>query len=181
MLMVLFQLGSDRYAIDCKHVVEIIPLVTLKSVPHAPAHIAGLFNYRGSVVPVVDVRQLIQGSPCRAHLSTRIIMADYGRVIGLLAERVSEVREKPSTPLTAPIPIASTPFMGGIIPGVRRAAGGADNGERSTGAGSGEMIQFVEPAALLPDELREMLLAGVGNITGPLDVDGSLSEPIADK
>ena len=55
MLFLLFQLGSDRYAIDALRVVEVLPCVQVKQIPHAPAGIAGVINYRGAPVPVLDL------------------------------------------------------------------------------------------------------------------------------
>lgn len=96
MLMLLFYVGPDRYALGCSHVVEVIPLVELRKLYHAPEYMAGLFNYRGSIVPVLDLCHLIQGSCSSNCLSTRIILVNYqyqnqtSRLIGLMAERVTD-------------------------------------------------------------------------------------------
>ncbi len=96
MLMLLFYVGPDRYALTCSQVVEVIPLVELRKLYHAPEYMAGLFNYRGSIVPVLDLCDLIQGSGSRNCLSTRIILVKYqqtnqnSRLIGLMAERVTD-------------------------------------------------------------------------------------------
>ncbi|AFY81051.1 chemotaxis protein CheW [Oscillatoria acuminata] len=96
MLMLLFYVGPDRYALGCSQVVEVIPLVELRKLYHAPEYMAGLFNYRGSIVPVLDLCHLIQGNCSRHCLSTRIILVNYqqtnqnSRLIGLMAERVTD-------------------------------------------------------------------------------------------
>jgi chemotaxis-related protein WspB len=96
MLMLLFYVGPDRYALTCSQVVEVIPLVELRKLYHAPEYMAGLFNYRGSIVPVLDLSHLIQGSSSRHCLSTRIILVNYqqpnqnSRLVGLMAERVTD-------------------------------------------------------------------------------------------
>ena len=151
MLILIFQLGADRYAMDCQSVVEIVPQVSLKEVPHAPKYVAGLFNYRGTIVPVIDLRELIQRIPCQPHLSSRIVLVDYSRItgatngpreiLGLIAERVSEVREKPKSS-TRPIVVDDANFMGEIV------------------LFDGDMIQLVEPGKLLTESLRRMLFAG---------------------
>jgi len=74
MLMLLFYVGDDRYAADCRRVVEVVPTVTLKKLHNAPEYIPGLFNYRGHLVPVIDLCQMIQGMAARAYLSTRIVL-----------------------------------------------------------------------------------------------------------
>ncbi|HEY9617009.1 MAG TPA: chemotaxis protein CheW [Microcoleaceae cyanobacterium] len=74
MLLLLLHVGDEHFALDSRHIVEITPLVLLKKLTHAPSHIAGLFNYRGQLVPVIDLGLLLQGHPCATHLSTRIIL-----------------------------------------------------------------------------------------------------------
>ena len=57
-------------------VVELVPRVELRPVPHAPAFLAGLLGYRGKVVPVIDLGVLLELAPCRGSLSTRIILVN---------------------------------------------------------------------------------------------------------
>ena len=96
MLILLFYAGKDLYAIESSHIVEVIPRVSLRKVQHVPEYMAGLFNYRGLVLPVIDLCHLIQGTPSRFHLSTRIIIVKHPRqnesvqYLGLMAERVTE-------------------------------------------------------------------------------------------
>jgi chemotaxis-related protein WspB len=95
MLLLMFYLGEELYAIDSTEVVEIIPRIGLRQIYQAPDYVAGLFNYRGSFVPVVDLRQLIQGQSCHSCLSTRIIIVNYpisdrSHYLGLMAEKVTD-------------------------------------------------------------------------------------------
>ncbi|HBB35074.1 MAG TPA: chemotaxis protein CheW [Cyanobacteria bacterium UBA8803] len=99
--MLVFYVGNDRYGIDTSQVVEVIPMVILRKLPHAPDYIAGVFNYRGKIVPAIDLCHLIQGLPSRSYLSTRIVMVNYfdtgntPQLVGLMAERVTETINKP--------------------------------------------------------------------------------------
>ena len=63
MLFLVFQLGKDRYALEARRVVEVVPLLGLKKVPQAPKAVAGIFNYRGRPVPAIDLCQLALGQP----------------------------------------------------------------------------------------------------------------------
>src|SRR2546421_10050690 len=76
MLFLLFQLGTDRYALEASRVVEVVPLLELKRLPQAPEGVAGIFNYRGQPVPAVDLCALTLGQPARKRLSTRIIIVN---------------------------------------------------------------------------------------------------------
>ena len=76
MLLLTFTAGTNRYAIDVTRVVEVVPRVELRKIPHAPAFLAGLLGYRGEVVPVIDLGLLLDAAPCRDCLSTRIILVN---------------------------------------------------------------------------------------------------------
>lgn len=103
MLLLLFYLNNELYAIDSSEVLEVIPKVILKKLHHAPDYVAGLLNYRGKILPVIDLALLIEGSPCRVCLSTRIIIVQYlgsseaKGYLGLMAEQIIDTLSKPSS------------------------------------------------------------------------------------
>jgi len=91
-LFLLFTLGEQRFALPARAIVEVLPLLPLKRVPHAPAWVGGVFAYRGKVVPVIDVRALALGEPAVRRTSTRVVLVNYrqGQCLGLVLEHVSE-------------------------------------------------------------------------------------------
>ncbi len=149
MLLLVFCLGDDRYAIETGRVVEVIPQVTLRKLPHAPDSVAGLFNYRGRVVPVIDLCALTQGRPCRSRLSTRVVLIRHTRegdavehVLGLMAERVTETLKASEEDLThSGVAVERAPYLGKILMD-------ADG-----------MIQILDVERLLSDALRDALFA----------------------
>lgn len=95
MLMLVFHGGGERYALECRHILTIVPMVDLIKKSHAPSYVAGLMRYRQRLVPVIDLCQLLQGRQAANHLSTRIILVEYPlqeerQILGLIAERVTE-------------------------------------------------------------------------------------------
>lgn len=146
MLFVLFYLGGDSYALDSRQIVEVVPMVTLKPLPRSPIYLAGLFKYRGRVIPVIDLRALIRDAPCNRRLSTRILVVDYPardgsfHSIGLIAERIMETISVQESELVSPgIEIEETPYLGKIL------------------CREHEMIQCVRVERLLPEFLRAAL------------------------
>ena len=122
MLMLLFYIGKNPYAIESSRVVEVIPRVPLRQINHVPDYVAGLFNYRGKIAPVIDLCHLIQGKPSGLKLSTRIIMVSAAtndhtvQYLGLMAERVIKTLDKSETELVnsnAHMNVA--PYLGGMI------------------------------------------------------------------
>jgi chemotaxis-related protein WspB len=77
MLFLVFQLGKDRYAIEAHQVIEVLPQVNVKQIPRAPAGVAGVFDYHGAPVPLIDLTELAVGKPSRKWMSTRIIVVKY--------------------------------------------------------------------------------------------------------
>jgi len=121
MLMLLFQAGDNLYAIDSAQVVEVIPIVTLRSLNHVPDYIAGVFNYRGNLVPVVDLCRLLHHTDCRFRFSTRIMMVYYPtsegtqRWLGLMAERVTETLNRPDLDAKNMTQVSDVPYLGNLF------------------------------------------------------------------
>lgn len=122
MLFLLFQLGDDRYALQANAVVEVVPLLALKRLPHAPKGVAGVLNYRGRPVPAVDLCQLTAGHPASERLSTRIIIVNFrdqhgtNRLLGLVAERATQLVRKDATRFAqAGVAIGAAPYLGPIL------------------------------------------------------------------
>ena len=96
MLYLLLSIDNNFYAFDIANIIEIVPLVTIKPLPWAPDYIPGVFNYRGSIVPVIDLTWLISGKPSSELLSTRIVVVNFKsydgseRKVGLITEHATE-------------------------------------------------------------------------------------------
>ena len=96
MLMLLFRLGDSRYAIPVREVIEVTPHVELQALARTPDYVAGLCNYRGQQVPVIDLCRLVEDRCCCKLLTTRIMLVRFptagggSATLGLLAEAVTE-------------------------------------------------------------------------------------------
>lgn len=90
--VIVFALESNEFGIDIAQVREIDRLVPITRVPRVPAHVEGIINLRGQLVPVVDLRTRL-GMPHSAPTKTaRIIVAEIGsRSIGMIVDEVREV------------------------------------------------------------------------------------------
>jgi chemotaxis-related protein WspB len=145
MLLLTFTAGVNRYAVVVARIVELVPRVELRPVPHAPAFLAGLLGYRGKVVPVIDLSVLLDAPPCPDRLSTRIILVnatpgDHNRgnpdrhdsaensgsassdpepdldILGLVAERVSDlITVQPEQVSPPAVQLPQAPYLGAIV------------------------------------------------------------------
>lgn len=146
MMVLLFSVAGDRYGIGVAHVSEVVPAIALQKLPWATEYVVGLLNYRGQVVPVIDLSQIIVGGSSRPCLSTRIILVkcSLGRLVGLMAEDVREAVAIDESSISEP----GVPPRAGMFSG--RIAFYDQN-----------MIQLVEVEDLIPDEIRDRLYDGV--------------------
>lgn len=123
MLFVLFQLGNERFALEARRVVEIVPLLELKRIPQAPRGMAGMFIYRGQPVPALDLCELTLGRPAAEHFSTRIIItthpaaaSDAEQLVGLIVERATEtIRREPQDFVESGVRITESTFLGKML------------------------------------------------------------------
>jgi chemotaxis-related protein WspB len=144
MLFIVFRLGKERYALDARQVIEVIPRLPLRPQPGTPDFVAGLMNFHGKVVPVLDLDTLTLGAPCPGQLSTRIILINYTissgvkRVLGLVAEAVTDAVKKDPHEFVA-VAAGQSPYLGKIA------------------LDDGGMVQCILPEYLLPPEVERLL------------------------
>ncbi len=87
-----FQLASEHYAIEIKHVTEIIGMQDITEVPDLAIYIKGVINLRGKVIPVIDVRLRFLLEERQYDNRTCIIIINLnGTMAGLIVDEVSEV------------------------------------------------------------------------------------------
>ena len=145
MLFLVFRLEQDRYAIEAEQVIAVLPLVDPKAIPQAPAAVAGVFEFRGEPVPLIDLCRLALARPARQCMSTRIIVVRYpvaGRdlPLGLIAEHVLEtVRREPDDFTDSGIAHDDARYLGPVA------------------RDSDGLLQRISVEALLPASLRDML------------------------
>jgi chemotaxis-related protein WspB len=97
MLALCLSIRDELYAIPARSVVEVVPQVSLRSLPGAPNYMAGLLSYRGALISVVDLSRRLIDVAARNCLSTRIVVVERAAGAqpsryGLLTERVAEIR-----------------------------------------------------------------------------------------
>jgi len=96
LLLILFKIENERFGLESSRIIEVLPMASMKKAHNMPEYVAGFLNFRGMVVPVIDLSSLISGIPAKPLLSSRIILVLFKssdgmlQLIGLLAEHVIE-------------------------------------------------------------------------------------------
>jgi purine-binding chemotaxis protein CheW len=87
-----FSLGQEEYGIEILKVQEIKGYSAITYIPNAPAHIKGVMNLRGTVIPVVDLRAKFSMPAVEYTKFTVIIVLTVGeKILGLVVDAVSDV------------------------------------------------------------------------------------------
>ena len=146
MLYIVFHIGAERYALESRSVVEVVPRVPLRALPKTPEYVLGILTYRGALAPVLDLCRLIGGNFARSWMSSRMMMVNYRPasggefLLGLVAEMITDTFDaRQQAPVSAGIAAPQAPYLGPLLP-------------EATG-----MIQIVRVDELLPEAVRALL------------------------
>lgn len=91
-----FRLAEEDYGIPLRQVKEIIGMMPVTAVPQTPAHVKGVINLRGQVIPVSDLRLRFGMDAIAYNDRTCIIVVDIRGAesttrMGVIVDAVSEV------------------------------------------------------------------------------------------
>lgn len=91
-----FILAKEEYGVEILRVQEIRGWSKVTPLPNSPSYLKGVINLRGTIVPIIDLRerfgmdQLEYGSTT-VVIVVRVEADDQDRVMGLVVDAVSEV------------------------------------------------------------------------------------------
>ncbi len=88
-----FFLGDSEFALPVAHVQEVVnPCEAYTAVPLGPDYLLGIFNLRGTIVPVVDLRRLLDLPGAGRQHAQKVAIVEHGdSCVGLLFDRTGEI------------------------------------------------------------------------------------------
>ncbi|RUM23649.1 purine-binding chemotaxis protein CheW [Rhizobium vallis] len=90
--IIAFHLGDQQFCIKTTSIREIRGWAAATPLPHAPAHVLGVMNLRGTVIPVIDLAaKLGVRSAIDANRSAIVVAEVRKSIIGLVVDRVSDI------------------------------------------------------------------------------------------
>lgn len=118
-----FVLGNETYGVDILRVQEIRGWSAVTKIPQAPAHVLGVLNLRGSIVPIVDLRmrfalESVEYTPVTVIIVVSVVTSSGRRDFGVVVDGVSDVVDvnsaeiKPAPELGAR---AATDYLLGLV------------------------------------------------------------------
>lgn len=95
--LLLFEIGKKKFFLEINQLEEIIPYQSITRLPMSSKNIKGITNFRGEIIGVFDLIELLS-LPEKNDRNTRIIVVkDTNNKFGILASRVFEVAYMPLT------------------------------------------------------------------------------------
>lgn len=71
-----FRLNNQGYALSCSKVHRILRAVEVRALPNEAKNIAGVVNIHGKIVPVINLRRMLEIKPKEMTLEDTIIVAE---------------------------------------------------------------------------------------------------------
>jgi purine-binding chemotaxis protein CheW len=139
-----FRAGNQEYGLPVSHIIQIIEMVTITALPQMPPAVQGVINYRGRVIPVLDMR-LRLGLPFQPYrLRTPVILVEVeNRPLALVVDSVAAVLNIEAANLEEADPLYLTLYSAGV--GLAKV--------------DGRLVPILNPATLLHLDDHSRLLA----------------------
>ncbi|OLS18433.1 MAG: Chemotaxis protein CheW [Candidatus Heimdallarchaeota archaeon LC_2] len=125
---VAFKLGNEFYAIDVQQVQEVFIPSSITAIPQAGQHVAGVINYRGTILTVIDLKQrlLVSGTASSSddeddieRLYTLIIKSG-DTTVGVLVDYVESVVGISDENIKATLDLISSKVQSTFLSGVAK-------------------------------------------------------------
>lgn len=118
MLYLQFKIEQNHFIIPSLQIIEVVPFVPLNPIHRSTKIFSGEFNFRGQLLPVLDIKMLLTGKNSQKLLSTRIVVVrtntmGENRKIGLIAEKATETMKLHEKDFQEPI-LKNIPFLGDV-------------------------------------------------------------------
>ena len=118
--LVTFRIGKEEFGFNIFQIKEINKMMDITQIPNSQSSVKGVVNLRGSVIPVISLREKLGFSEVEYNNSTRIIVVEYKtKSIGFIVDEVSEVLRIDSSIIEKP-PEMTTSVESTYINGVAK-------------------------------------------------------------
>ena len=117
--LVTFRLGDDFFAADIYSVERVLRYQPPTPIPNVPAWVDGVIEYRGRIIPVIDLRLRFGLDRIEPRPESRILVFSVGNDwIGAIVDAVLEVASPAADQLAPPPPLfrgLSAEFLRGVV------------------------------------------------------------------
>jgi purine-binding chemotaxis protein CheW len=119
-----FRLGNELFAVSVDKVLEVLQRQTITKVPKTPDHITGVINFRGEILPVLELRRKFNLPDRPENLKYVIIVFEFKHnhqtvILGSIADGVKDVIEISDNEIK-PVPVMGANYDVSFIKGMIR-------------------------------------------------------------
>lgn len=140
---VIFHVQDEMFAVPLADVREIIRMPDVVRMPLSPISLEGLANLRGTILPILNLRSVFGFAPLAHDDTTRVVVLDQGRPVGLVVDRMANVITADADSIEATGTIKSTidtELLTGMIKGKE----------------GGSMVMILDAASVIQREFRDL-------------------------
>ena len=134
-----FKFGEHEYAIEISIVEMIVEKSPITPVPNSKSFIKGVMNLRGRIVPVIDLRKILNLDDYEEKKDENIIVTKIdGTEIGFLVDGVTEVIWVNPNEIDSTIKVEESKYFKGVV----------KKGER--------LLVLIDVSEFIDDEVNEI-------------------------
>ncbi len=112
------RIGSGRYALGLSGVAEVVTAPRVTRVPGLPQWLSGVANWRGRILPVLDLRPLLAEEQSPLPSSARLVILSAENVdAGLLVDAVTGLLDAAESG-AQPVPATAGADVAALVTGV---------------------------------------------------------------
>lgn len=94
--LIVFNVGNEEFGLNVLFVQEIIRYTKPAKISHAPLFVEGVIDFRGEVIPVLNLRDKFAIETASVNEFSVIIVVEYSsRVMGMIVDGVSDILNLP--------------------------------------------------------------------------------------
>ncbi|MDV2581973.1 chemotaxis protein CheW [Alkalibacillus haloalkaliphilus] len=89
---IIFQINHERFAINIQQVRSIEKMPELTTMPQMPQAMKGIFELRGAITPVIDLKEKLEMGLAEQTEETRLLVLTIdGKQLGVIVDKATEV------------------------------------------------------------------------------------------
>jgi purine-binding chemotaxis protein CheW len=113
-----FLIASERFAVEARFVREATKLFALTPLPCTPEFVLGLINFRGQIMPLLDLREILELPGRTANMDSRVVVVQTRTVCAAISvDEISGIRSLPELELQSARQLVR-PSLWGLFKGV---------------------------------------------------------------
>jgi chemotaxis signal transduction protein len=113
---IVVRLGQGRFAADLAGVAEVGRVPDITRIPGVPTWLAGVANWRGRILPILDLSRLLGAQSAGPSRSSRLlVLTERGVLVGVLVDAVEDTITLGAD--VAPVPAGLPPEAVGLLSG----------------------------------------------------------------